>query len=161
MLLFATFIRLFRLLDCKDKKALPFVLLLILVGGIVDVLGLASIVPLLYKVKNNDSFFENESLNAVYKFVNVTNINSFLIFLTITVFFLFLFKNIFSLIVRYLSLEFSFGVALKMEDKILNNTLSEVYEFLEGRKTNELVFDSSLVKSFCPKHPVSFLIGYI
>jgi len=98
-------------LTSSQKKKMIGLSILIFISAILDVFGLASILPLVKLATEPSLIFKNKILNDVYYAGHFTNEKNFLLFVIISVFLFFLFKTLFGLFVNYLQTKFSTAVA--------------------------------------------------
>ncbi|MEM7367622.1 MAG: ABC transporter ATP-binding protein [Bacteroidota bacterium] len=103
--------RINKLLNPKQRKGGIMLLIGILVNALLDVLGLATILPLITVAMKPEILQENDLLNAVYVGLGFQSPNEFLLFLVLAIFGLFLMKNVYGLAMIYLQARFSTNLA--------------------------------------------------
>ena len=69
------------LLGARDKRRLAWLLVPMVVTALVNVFGIAFIMPFLAVVADPHSVLTNTHLNAVYQFFGFTHLNHFVLFL--------------------------------------------------------------------------------
>lgn len=77
----ATYRKLFILLTPQEKRGLVFVLLAIIGRALLEVVGVASVLPFLSVVGNPEVIYQNVLLNSLYLALGFRNVNLFLAFL--------------------------------------------------------------------------------
>jgi ABC-type multidrug transport system fused ATPase/permease subunit len=98
-------------LTSSQKKKMIGLSILIFISAILDVFGLASILPLVKLATEPGLILKNKILLSIYNAGHFTNEKNFLLFTIISVFLFFLFKTLFGLFVNYLQTKFSTAVA--------------------------------------------------
>lgn len=104
-------------LTSSQKKKMVGLSFLIFISAVLDVFGLASILPLVKLATEPSLIFKNEILSKIYIAGHFTNEKNFLLFVIISVFVFFLFKTLFGLFVNYLQTKFSTEVAFGITNR--------------------------------------------
>jgi hypothetical protein len=86
-------------LTSSQKKKMIGLSFLIFISAVLDVFGLASILPLVKLATEPSLIFKNEILSKIYIAGHFANEKNFLLFVIISVFVFFLFKTLFGLFV--------------------------------------------------------------
>lgn len=98
-------------LTSSQKKKMLGLSFLIFISAVLDVFGLASILPLVKLATEPALILKNDILRKIYFTGQFANEKNFLLFVIICVFLFFLFKTFFGLFVNYLQTKFSTAVA--------------------------------------------------
>ena len=101
------FFKLLSFLERNEKIQFVFLFGMILVMALFDVLGVASIFPLMASLADPSIVETNPYLFYLYEFFEYENPNNFLIFLGGIVFCIFVFSLVFKSITIYLQLRFT------------------------------------------------------
>ncbi|ALI99753.1 ABC transporter ATP-binding protein [Rufibacter tibetensis] len=101
-------------LSSKEKRSAIGNFFLLLIASVLDVFGLASLVPVIMAASNPDVIRTNKYIAEVYGFFGFENYKTFLVVLIIGVFFFFLIKNLFSIWVNYKQVVFTAKLAIKI-----------------------------------------------
>jgi ABC-type multidrug transport system fused ATPase/permease subunit len=104
---------LFYLSDADRRKAVWMFLLLIF-SSVLDVFGLASLVPVIMAASRPGSVFRNQYSNWFYHALHFQSETAFLVFLIIGLIVFFLIKNLFTTLVNYQQVRFTAHIALKV-----------------------------------------------
>ena len=102
--------RLLNLLSTEEKKDALLLLFMVLVMAILDLIGIASIMPFIFILTNPDIIESNQILFNIYNFsknYGVSSSDDFLILMGITVFLLLLFSLFFKSITFHRQIHFS------------------------------------------------------
>jgi len=101
-------------LSPQDKRKAIGMLLLLLLSSVLDVFGLASLVPVIMAASHPGSVMGNKYAFWLYQHLGFSTEKSFLVFLISAIFFLFLFKNVFSTFISYQQVKFTARLALQV-----------------------------------------------
>lgn len=132
----------------REKKFLFFIFIIILGKAFLDLLGVASIMPLvsLLTVNEEDAFNAINS-NVILKiFANAFNIfdpNKLLIIIIISFCVLFLFKALYGLLYTYLVNRFTLNYSRRLTKKLMEKYLSFPYEYHLDNNSSTLIRKST------------------
>lgn len=149
----------------QEKRKSIGMLLLLLLASILDVFGLASLVPVIMAASRPGSVLQNKYSLWLYQVLGFSTEKSFLIFLIVAVFFLFLFKNLFSTLISYQQVKFTARIALTViasqfqkhinlpylrfnevgSPNLMNSTLNVPNAFVNGIIRQLFIFFSELI----------------
>jgi len=101
-------------LSPNDKRKAIGMLFLLLLSSVLDVFGLASLVPVIMAASHPGSVVGNKYAYWLYQQLGFSTEKSFLVFLISAIFLLFLFKNIFSTFISYQQVKFTARLALQV-----------------------------------------------
>ncbi len=132
------------------KKRMVLIAFLIMVSAIMDVFGLASILPLIKAATEPGFILQNRYSAFVYNALGFGNEKSFLFFLIMVVLVFFLCKSIFGLMVNYYQTRFTADVA----SYISRNQFSKYYSLDFYNFSN---INSSLIINHVLRNPTSFV----
>lgn len=103
-------------LSPKEKRESIWVFLLLIVSSLLDVFGLATLVPVIMAASSPGSVLKNEYMLWLYQHFNFTSERSFLLALIISVLAFFLIKNVFTMLINYQQVRFTARIALHVID---------------------------------------------
>lgn len=101
-------------LSPKDKRRGVIMFALLILSSLLDVFGLASLVPVIMTASDPDTILANKYLLSIYDFIGFDSTKVFLIFIIIAIFIFFLFKNVFSAMISYQQVRFTAHIALNV-----------------------------------------------
>ena len=137
-----TLLELFNLLDLAGKKNSLKLLVLLAVIGVIEMIGIASILPFLAVVGNPDVIYENILLKNCYVFFDkyFENMNNilFLIILGIFTFIFILITSFFRIYSLYQMNKYIELTRHNLSSRLLVNYLGQPYDFFLDRHTSEL-----------------------
>ena len=137
-----------KILTKIEKKKAFYVLLLIIFNGIIEVLGLALILPVLYIISDPNKLIENEYLNELYhnlSFINTTN--QFILLMVIGLPIFFLVKNLISAYILYYQNKFINNLSVALIHKQYTKILNKDYNYFIQKNSNYIIRDISTIPS--------------
>ena len=126
------------LLGQKERRQAIALFFGILVAGLLEVLGVASIVPFIAVVLDPNIIHKNAYFMAIYDFFKFDNDNQFFIALSVAVFVVIIFSNVFTSYLFWLLTYFAGIQKHRLSMKLLRAYLSQPYVFFLDRNTAEL-----------------------
>lgn len=121
--------RLSGIFNSTQKKKIVGLGILILVGGLLETLGVSMILPLVQAVMNLDKLAENKYVRMVCDTLGIENMNNFVILLLVSVIAVYIVKNAFLLWATYLQNKFVNEEQSKAVSYLLEEFLNRPYEF--------------------------------
>ncbi|MDB3882591.1 ATP-binding cassette domain-containing protein [Amylibacter sp.] len=126
------------LLDSKERNSARFLLAILALSALLDVVGVASLMPFMSVLSEPEVIYEKEFLIGLYNFFRCENESEFLILLGVLVFL----ATITSLAFKTLATFFQFNFTFKREHSIgarfLKGYLDQEYHWLISRNTSVL-----------------------
>ncbi len=126
-----TFKKIFDLLSSRERRQVFYLLIMILFMALLDVIGVASIMPFIGVLSNPDLIENNILINNLFNYSNLLGVKTndqFLFVLGILVFFLLVFSLAFKALLTYVQLRFSsmcqYGLSKRMMERYLNQPYS-------------------------------------
>ena len=130
--------RILALLSPKDRYRAFGLLFFVLVMALLDVAGVASIMPFMAVLSDPEIINENSILREVYDFFEFSDSRSFLFFLGVAVFFTLVFSLAFKTFVMFLQLRFTFLQEYYVAKRLLEGYLNQPYTWFLGRNSSDL-----------------------
>ena len=106
--------------------------------AILEVAGIASIMPFIAVVSNPEIIETNQWINLIYQIGGFTSTNSFLVFLGFVVLFIIVISNAFKATMIWLENKFVFGVTCNMSQRLFSHYLNQPYSFFLNQNTQIL-----------------------
>ncbi|MDX2248438.1 MAG: ABC transporter ATP-binding protein [Bacteroidia bacterium] len=132
---------LFRLLPGKYKSRGIWVFLSLLVGSILELFGLATLIPLFSVVLEEDGIHSSKYLLAVYDYFGFETESGFIIALCGLILFLIVSKNLMKLAINYYQASFSFSLFRHFCTSLHRHFYRQGYLFFKEKNSNEIVRD--------------------
>lgn len=130
----------FRYIFDKDQK-MKFVLLLILTFGttLLELLGVAAVMPLVNVIMSPDTIMNTWYLNYFYTKLEITNTNVFIAVMGIAIIIVYVVKNVAVSIMYYLQYYYTFSNQRKLAGKMMSCYLKQSYDFHLQSSSAELI----------------------
>jgi ABC-type bacteriocin/lantibiotic exporter with double-glycine peptidase domain len=125
------------LLTEKEKWRLSILLAGLLVVGLLQIVGVGSILPLLSVIADPEQIREQVVVEFVSKYIEFSDTNSIVIFLAGISLALIVISNVLSAITAYLSVRFVWSIQSRLSTELLTRYLSHPYEILLGMNPAE------------------------
>lgn len=123
------YIKTYSLLDATERKQLLVLFLCILFMAILEVLGVASVMPFMAVLASPNIIRSNQFLSFVYASFGFADDKGFMIFLGITVFVVMVVSNCFSAATTWFLAHYGFNVNHSIARRLLTTYLSQPYVF--------------------------------
>ena len=136
-----TFKKIFNLLNAKERKQASLLLLMILVMALLDMIGVASILPFMTVLTNPGIIETNLILNNMFqasKIIGVENNQQFLFVLGILVFILLVASLIFKAVTNYVQVRFVHMRQFSIGKRLLESYLYQPYSWFLNRHSADL-----------------------
>ncbi len=133
--MFVVLKKILSLLSKKERRRLLFLTFAIIVVGLIEVAGIASIMPFMAVVANPEMVENNIYLSKIYKVFKFNSKDSFLIFLGLLVFIILLLSNVIKALVLWLELNFIHYRMYSISRRLLFNYLNQPYVFFLNQNT--------------------------
>lgn len=140
-------------LSKRELYQLGGLLLAVIIMAFLHTLGVASVLPFISLVVKPEIVYQNKWLLALYNSYGFASINSFIIFIGISMFVIILISNAFSAFTTWLKIRFVWYNNHRLSRRLLQKYLSMPYEYFLNHHTadlgkNVLSETSSLTRGF-------------
>ena len=126
------------LLSSTERRAAVILLLMILVTGIMEAVGVASIMPFLSVLANPEIIKENALLSSVYQSMGFSDTDAFLFFLGVASFFLIVFGLGLRALTEYALARFTHMRNYTLSSRLLRGYLGRSYSWFLNRHSADL-----------------------
>lgn len=127
------------ILDRQQKIKILGLTVLILIGGILETLGISLIVPLLSAILDEQSFAENSIVIWVMDLLGIQNIRSFIYLLLFGLIFMYVFKCAYLIGLTYVQARFVNRNRSRSTTNLLSQFLHRPYEYYLYAETSTIV----------------------
>jgi ABC-type multidrug transport system fused ATPase/permease subunit len=131
--------KIFSLITPQEKKQAYWLLLAILIMGLLETTGIASIMPFMAVLANPEIIETNKFLSQAYTVTGLTSHNQFLFFLGGVVLFVLIVSNSFSALTSWLMLRFVYLRGHALSSRLFGKYLNAPYSFFLNQNSSELV----------------------
>lgn len=126
------------LLSPRERRNAALLLLMILVMALLDVVGVASIMPFIAVLANPEVIQSNPKIALVYQWLGFSSPDYFLFFLGVAVFLLLLFSIAFKALTTWALLRFTHMREYSLGMRLVSGYLRQPYEWFLGRHSADL-----------------------
>ena len=113
----------------KDKLKMLPILASVVLGSVLELMGVAVFSPFVNLIMNPDSVQQEPYLRLLYETFSFTSVNLFLAAMAVGIMFIYLFKNIFLAFQKNWIYRFSYGIQMKLSIRLLKTYIQEPYTF--------------------------------
>ena len=126
------------LLTAREKRHIKWLFLATLVTALIEVTGIASILPFIMVVVNRDVIHTNQFLRVLYDVTGVNSPDHFLMLVGMLVLLVLTVGNGFAALTTWLLMRFAYLCGHTVSERLLMRYLGQPYEFFLNRNTAEL-----------------------
>ncbi|MCI5585201.1 MAG: ABC transporter ATP-binding protein/permease [Lachnospiraceae bacterium] len=121
--------KLFSILSRRQKRNVGWMGVMILIGALLETVGVSMIVPLAQAILDADKLAENEYVILVCDILGLENMNQFVILMLVAVIAVFVIKNAYLLLMNYVQARFVNNNQFLTVNYMLEEYLNRPYEF--------------------------------
>ncbi len=125
--------------DRKQKLNVFRIVVLIIIGTVLELVGITAILPFIEVAMKPESIFENRFLNYVYQFFGLKSSVQFLVLIGITLVVVYIVKNVFLIYENDQIFRFTYNSQRYMAIRLLNAYLKEPYTFFLNHNSADMV----------------------
>lgn len=130
--------RIFSLLNRKQRRKAYWLLPAITVMALLQVVGIASVLPFLTLVANPETIEGNSVFSWIYTTLNFGSETSFLVFAGLAALFILIVSNGFTTFTEWMMLRFSWQINHTLSSRVLSDYLHKPYVFFLNQNTSRL-----------------------
>lgn len=123
------------LLDQKQKKQMVGIIFMMLIGGVLESLGIAMIVPVMTTVMDPDSVEKSDILRPIYHMLGLTDTLQLAAIIMVALVLVFVVKNIFLYFMNVVQLRFVYTNQFATSRRMMINFMKRPYEYYLGADT--------------------------
>ena len=131
--------KILEILPAKDKMKLVVLLVLILLGGVLEIFSIGLIAAFVSVVLDPNILFNIEWLNPLLKFLGVETSRDILVYGSILLIFIFLFKNTYIIFYKYLKARFVYNRYRSISTRLFEVYMHTPYAFHLRRNSADLI----------------------
>lgn len=117
------------LLDRKQKTQMVGIVFLMLIGGVLESLGIAMIAPVMQVVVDPQKVQESKLLSGIYSFFNLTSTTQLAALIMVSLILVFVIKNIFLYFMNVVQLRFVYTNQFATSRRMMINFMQRPYEY--------------------------------
>ncbi len=124
------------LLDQKQKKQMVGIVIMMLIGGVLESLGITMIVPVMTIVVDPDAVSENSLLSGLYDLFGCTSTTQLAAIIMVALILVFIVKNIFLYFMNVVQLRFVYTNQFATSRRMMINFMQRPYEYYLNADTS-------------------------
>jgi ATP-binding cassette, subfamily B, bacterial PglK len=121
--------KLWAILQPKERRGMLLLLFLIVILGLVEIVGVGSVLPFLSIATQPDIVESNETLSAIKDILSIRDGKTFLVIIGFSIAGLFVFQNAFHTLVMVVKSRYGQWVGANLSQRLLGNYLAKPYVF--------------------------------
>jgi len=130
--------KLFELLNKKDRKKIVWIAFMVVIMAVLDVLGIASIMPFMAVLANPEIVESNIYFQSFYNAYEFDDTQNFLFFLGVCVFCILIFSLIYKAITNYIVFKFVLVREYEIGGRLIEKYLDQPYSWFLNKNSAEL-----------------------
>ncbi len=130
--------RLIQIFTRKEKKKFFLLFACILIMGILEVAGVALVLPFMQLVAQPEAVEKSTMLTSIYEWFAFTSQKQMLTWAGITIIVMIGLTNLFAVLTIWLQYKFSWDIAHNLSTRLLNHYIKKPYKFFLRKNTTEL-----------------------
>jgi ABC-type multidrug transport system fused ATPase/permease subunit len=127
------------ILEKREKRKIPLIILMMVFSAILETLGVSMIVPVVTLVMKPETMESNRLVASVCRAFGITSVTSLTILLMVALIILFVGKNLFQLLQYYVLAKFSYDNLYRTQKKLVHIFLHKPYSYYLGINTSDIV----------------------
>lgn len=131
--------KLYRIFDRSQKKKVGILLCMMVVGALLETMGVSLILPFVSLILDSDSIFENKWMYSIYQFLGLKSARDFLVILCIGLLVLYIFKNVYLYFMYSIQYRFASNNKLLMSARLFSIYLNKPYEYYLSKSSSEII----------------------
>ena len=125
--------------NTKQRLKFLFLFVLVVISGFLELMGISLILPFINVVMNPEIIMTNKYLNFVYNFFHITDTTNFLIFLAFILIAVYIFKNLYMLVVYFFQYKILYNSQKDISLQLIKFYVKQPYSYHLNINTSEMV----------------------
>lgn len=127
------------ILSQHQKKRVGQLVVLMVLGGIVETISVALMLPFMNIVMYPDDIMKNKYVGMLCDLLGIQSSRTFLVFLAIMLAIIYLFKNAFLIFEHNIQYRFVYGNMFQLQERMLSNFIHRPYEYFLQANSGEIM----------------------
>lgn len=123
----------------SQKKRLVLLLIIILIGTLLELLGVTAILPFMNIILNPNSIFSNKYWNAIYEFCRFETPSQFIMLFSVALIVIYVVKNLYISMMYNLQYRFVYNNQKRLASRMLDAYMKQPYLFHLSHNSAELM----------------------
>ncbi len=130
------FKKVMRLLDARQKRQMVGIVIMMLIGGVLESLGIALIAPVMQVVIDPEEVQKNKILSELYNGLGLTSVTQLAAIIMVALILVFVIKNIFLYFMNVVQLKFVYTNQFATSRRMMINFMQRPYEYYLNADTS-------------------------
>lgn len=131
--------KLMYILTPRQKKLSIIVFVMILVGAVLETLGVSIIIPLVQAMVSADQLMQNQLVSAIAQRLNITTGNQLIAAISVCVILLYIIKNVYLVALSYVRVKYASHIRVELSVRVMRAYMRRNYEYFVNMKTADLI----------------------
>jgi ABC-type multidrug transport system fused ATPase/permease subunit len=140
-----SFLRIIENLSPKRKVESFFIVVLIFLLSIIDLFGLAAVIPIIYMATDYNVVYSNSILHSIFEISGIKDPRTFIFVSVLALFGVFLMKNLAGIFIQYIYSRFSFSIASELTNTQMNRYYRKPYIYFKNNNSNIIARDIATI----------------
>ncbi len=127
-----------RLFDRRQKCNIVIIIILMVIGALLEMLGVSLIVPLISTIMNGNFIEANRFTNYINKFLEAESPRHFIILMLIVLIIIYIVKGLFLYFENYLQQLFICNNRMRMQRRLMESIMQRPYEYFLHESTSNI-----------------------
>lgn len=127
------------ILTQKQKRMSIIVFFMILLGAMLETLGVSIIIPLVQAMVSTEELMRNEMVAEIARRVHITTGNQLIVAISICVILLYIIKNAYLIILSVVRVKYASHVRVELSVRVMRAYMKRNYEYFVNMKTADLI----------------------
>ncbi len=127
-----------KILGKRQRVGIVIIGIMMLVGGVLETLGVSLIVPLAGAILTED-FMDNQYVRMINDYIHIENGRTFIILMIIALIVVFIIKNVFLMVEYYVQFRFTCKNKFRLQKKLMYVFVHKPYEYYLNSSTSEVL----------------------
>ena len=127
------------LLTGRQKRKLLGLFFMMLLGALLEMLGVSLIIPMVAAITNAGYIMQNAAVAAICKYLNITDASTLLLLCMILLAAIYIAKNLYLLFLHQVQSRFIFNNELQMASRLFDCLLGRPYEYFLQTATSSVI----------------------
>ena len=124
------------LLDKRQKKQMVGIIVMMLIGGILESLGITMILPIMQIVIDPDAVAKSDMLSTIYNVLGCSSTTQLAVYIMISLILVFVLKNVFLFFMNVVQLRFVYTNQFATSRRMMINFMQRPYEYYLNADTS-------------------------
>lgn len=131
--------KLMYILTPQQKKRSIIVFIMILIGVVLETLGVSIIIPLVQAMVSADQLMQNKYISEIATRLNITTGSQLIVAVSICVILLYIIKNAYLVVLSYVRVKYASHIRVELSVRVMRAYMKRNYEYFVNMKTADLI----------------------